>query len=40
MVCKLLSDFIVDGKKSEVLSSLSLERFKGKRIEHEMSVVG
>ena len=40
MVCKLLSDFIVDGKKSEVLRSLSLERFKGKRIEHEMSVVG
>jgi sarcosine oxidase subunit beta len=40
MVCKLLSDFIVDGKKPEVLESLSLERFKDKRIEHEMSVVG
>lgn len=40
MVCNLLSDLIVDGKKSEVLKSLSLERFKGKKIEHEMSVVG
>jgi sarcosine oxidase subunit beta len=40
MVAKLISDFIVDDKHPEVLESLSLERFKGKRIEHEMSVVG
>lgn len=40
MVSKLLSDFIVDGKTSDVLSSLNLNRFKDKKIEHEMSVVG
>jgi len=40
MVSNLLTDLIVDGKTSEVLENLSLERFKGKRIEKELSVVG
>ena len=40
MVTKLLSDFIVDGKTSDVLDSLNLDRFKGKKIEREISVVG
>jgi sarcosine oxidase subunit beta len=40
MVSNLLTDLIVDGKTSEVLESLSLERFKDKKIEKELSVVG
>jgi len=40
MVSNLLTDLITDGKTSEVLENLSLERFKGKRIEKELSVVG
>jgi sarcosine oxidase subunit beta len=40
MVSKLLTDLIADGKTSEVLDNLSLERFKGKKIEKELSVVG
>lgn len=40
MVTKHLSDFIVDGKTSDVLDSLNLDRFKGKKIEREISVVG
>jgi sarcosine oxidase subunit beta len=40
MVSKLLSDFIVDGKTSEVLNNLNIDRFKDKKIEHEMSTVG
>jgi sarcosine oxidase subunit beta len=40
MVSNLLTDLIVDGKTSEILESLGLERFKGKRIEKELSVVG
>lgn len=40
MVSKLLTDLITEGKTSEVLESLSLERFKGKKIEKELSVVG
>ena len=40
MVCRLLSEYIVDRKNPEVLRGLSLDRFKDKRIEHEMSVVG
>ena len=40
MVSKLLTDFIADGKTSEVLENLSLERFKDKKIEKELSVVG
>jgi sarcosine oxidase subunit beta len=40
MVSKILTDLIADGKTSEVLENLSLERFKGKKIEKELSVVG
>jgi len=40
MVTKILSEYIVDGKTSEILNSLSLSRFKDKKIEHEMAVVG
>jgi sarcosine oxidase subunit beta len=40
MVSKILCDFIVDGKTSKILHDLSLERFKDKKIEHEMNVVG
>ena len=40
MVSKLLTDLIADGKTSEELENLSLERFKGKKIEKELSVVG
>ncbi len=40
MVSKLLTDLIADGKTSEVLENLSLERFKDKKIEKELSVVG
>lgn len=40
MVSKLLADLIADGKTSEVLENLGLERFKGKKIEKELSVVG
>ena len=40
MVTKLLTDFIVDGKTSDILESLNLKRFKGKKIEKEESVVG
>lgn len=40
MVSKLLTDFIADGKSSEVLESLGLERFKGKITDKELSVVG
>jgi len=40
MVSNLITDLIAEGKTSEVLENLSLERFKGKRIEKELSVVG
>jgi sarcosine oxidase subunit beta len=40
MVSQLLTNLIAEGKTSEVLESLSLERFKGKNIEKELSVVG
>jgi sarcosine oxidase subunit beta len=40
MVTKILCEYIVEGKTSEILESLSLTRFKDKKIEHEMSVVG
>jgi sarcosine oxidase subunit beta len=40
MVSKLLSNYIIDGKNPDILDSLNLKRFKGKKIEHEMSVVG
>jgi len=40
MVTKLLSDYILNGKNTEILESLKVERFKGKKITHERSVVG
>jgi len=40
MVAKLLSDYIVDGKSTDVLESLRLDRFKGKSADKELSVVG
>ncbi len=40
MVSQLLTRLIAEGKTSEVLENLSLERFKGKNIEKELSVVG
>ena len=40
MVSKILCDYIAEGKISEILQDLSLERFKDKKIEHEMNVVG
>ncbi len=40
MVTQLLSDLIAEGKTSEVLENLTLDRFKDKTIEKELSVVG
>jgi sarcosine oxidase subunit beta len=40
MVTKLLTDYIAEGKISEILENLSLDRFKGKDIIQEVSVVG
>lgn len=40
MVTKLLSDYIVDGRTSDILENLSLNRFKSKKIDRETSVVG
>ena len=40
MVTKILCEYLVEGKTSEILESLSLNRFKDKKIEHEMAVVG
>jgi len=40
MVTKMLSEYITEGKNPEVLIDLNLERFKGKHIEKELSVVG
>ena len=40
MVSKILCDYLVDGKTSKILHDLSLDRFKDKKIEHEMNVVG
>ncbi len=40
MVTKLLSDLIVDGKSSEVLENLTLDRFRGGSVDKELSVVG
>ena len=40
MVSQLLTNLIAEEKTSEVLESLTLERFKGKNIEKELSVVG
>jgi sarcosine oxidase subunit beta len=40
MVAQLLAELITNQKTPEVLKNLSLERFKGKKIEKELSVVG
>ncbi len=40
IVSQILSDFITDGKTSGILESLNVNRFKGKKIDHEMYVVG
>ena len=40
MVTKLLTEYIVDGKSSDILERLNIKRFKGKKIVHETSVVG
>jgi sarcosine oxidase subunit beta len=40
MVTKLLTDYIVKGKSPDILASLNLRRFKGKKIVKEVSVVG
>jgi len=40
IVTKMLCEYIVEGKTSELLESLNLKRFKDKQIEHEMAVVG
>lgn len=40
MVTKILMEYIKDGKTPEVLKSLNLSRFKGKKTVKEVSVVG
>ncbi len=40
MVTKILTEYIVDGKKPQILENLNLNRFKGKKITREVSVVG
>jgi sarcosine oxidase subunit beta len=40
MVSKILSEYIADGKTPDILESLNIDRFKGKQIEKETSVVG
>ncbi len=40
MVTKMLSKYISTGEESQILKKLKLERFKGKKIDKEMSVVG
>jgi sarcosine oxidase subunit beta len=40
MVSNILTELIAEGKKSAVLEALSLDRFKGNKIEKELSVVG
>ena len=40
MVTKLLTEYIVEGKSPDILESLNLRRFKGKKIVKEVSVVG
>ena len=40
MVTKLLTDYIVKGESADILESLNLRRFKGKKIVKEVSVVG
>ena len=40
MVTKLLTEYIADGKAPSILENLNLSRFKGRKIEKEVSVVG
>ncbi len=40
MVSQTLTDYITKNKTSKILESLNLKRFKGKKIDQEMSVVG
>ncbi|MCK4348827.1 MAG: FAD-binding oxidoreductase [Thermoplasmatales archaeon] len=40
VVSQILSDLIADGKTSSILENLNVDRFKGKKIDHEMYVVG
>jgi sarcosine oxidase subunit beta len=40
MVTKILADFIATGKSCDILESLNLDRFKGRKIRRETSVVG
>jgi sarcosine oxidase subunit beta len=40
MVTKILTDYICEGKISDILKRLNVNRFKGKKIIHETSVVG
>ncbi len=40
MVSKMISDYIINGKTTDELENLSLERFKDKKIDYEQSVVG
>jgi sarcosine oxidase subunit beta len=40
MVTKILTEYIVDGKTPHILKKLNLNRFKGKKIVREVSVVG
>jgi sarcosine oxidase subunit beta len=40
MVTKILTEYIVNGDTPQILDHLNISRFKGKRIEKEVSVVG
>jgi sarcosine oxidase subunit beta len=40
MVSKILCEYIADGKSSEILHNLSLNRFEDKTIDRELSIVG
>jgi sarcosine oxidase subunit beta len=40
MVTKILTEYIADGKTTKILKNLNLNRFKGKKITREVSVVG
>jgi len=40
MVSKILTNYISDGKESDIINSLSINRFKDKKISHERNVVG
>jgi len=40
MVTKILTDYITDNKSNDILKNLNLDRFEGKKIDFEKSVVG